>query len=58
MSEEQQLEDPVMKMEEDGETISEEQTVTVEGGSGESEGSKIDASKNEEDEGWGIWLAS
>ncbi|KAJ8261184.1 hypothetical protein COCON_G00169070 [Conger conger] len=51
MSEEQQLEDPVMKMEEDGETISEEQTVTVEGGSGESEGSKIDASKNEEDEG-------
>ncbi|KAG9353609.1 hypothetical protein JZ751_011730 [Albula glossodonta] len=52
MSEEQQIgEDPVMKMEEDGEPISEEQTATVESGSGESEGSKIDASKNEEDEG-------
>lgn len=52
MSEEQQIgEDPVMKMEEDGEAISEEQIATVESGSGESEGSKIDASKNEEDEG-------
>ncbi|XP_035614584.1 heterogeneous nuclear ribonucleoprotein D0 isoform X3 [Oncorhynchus nerka] len=47
-------EDPtVVKMEEDGEASTEEQTPTVaEGGqAGESEGSKIDASKNEEDEG-------
>lgn len=48
-------EDPtVVKMEDDGEASTEERTPTVaEGGqAGESEGSKIDASKNEEDEGW------
>ncbi|XP_071030268.1 heterogeneous nuclear ribonucleoprotein D0 isoform X2 [Oncorhynchus clarkii lewisi] len=47
-------EDPtVVKMEEDGEASTEEQTPTVaeSGHAGESEGSKIDASKNEEDEG-------
>lgn len=46
-------EDPTVVKMEDGEASTEEQTPTVaEGGqAGESEGSKIDASKNEEDEG-------
>lgn len=45
-------EDPTMKMEEDEEASMEEQIQAVsDGGPGESEGSKIDASKNEEDEG-------
>lgn len=46
-------EDPTMKMEEDGEACVEEAQIQAvsDGGSGESEGSKIDASKNEEDEG-------
>lgn len=55
MSEEQFLgEDPTMKMEEndDGEGFGEEQMSGDNGGQGEAEGSKIDASKNEEDEGW------
>ncbi|XP_007241113.3 heterogeneous nuclear ribonucleoprotein D0 isoform X1 [Astyanax mexicanus] len=43
------LEDPSMKMEEDGEGGGEEQIHA--GVSGDAEGSKIDASKNEEDEG-------
>lgn len=55
-------EDPSMMtmMEEDGEASSEEQMPTTAeggpglGGGGESEGSKIDASKNEEDEGCDI----
>ncbi|XP_015193796.1 heterogeneous nuclear ribonucleoprotein D0 isoform X3 [Lepisosteus oculatus] len=53
MSEEHQVgEDPVVKMEEDGEAGGEEQQMaTGESGASESEGSKIDASKNEEDEG-------
>lgn len=54
MSEEQFLgEDPMMKMEEndDGEGFGEEQMSGDNGGQGEAEGSKIDASKNEEDEG-------
>lgn len=46
-------EDPTMKMEEDVEASVEGQIQAVsDGGPGESEGSKIDASKNEEDEGW------
>lgn len=50
MSEEQiQGEEPLMKMEEEDE---EELLGAEEGGPGEAEGSKIDASKNEEDEGW------
>lgn len=45
-------EDPTMKMEEDEEANVEGQIQAVsDGGPGESEGSKIDASKNEEDEG-------
>uniref|UniRef100_A0A673JN31 Heterogeneous nuclear ribonucleoprotein D0-like n=1 Tax=Sinocyclocheilus rhinocerous TaxID=307959 RepID=A0A673JN31_9TELE len=54
MSEEQILgEEPLMKMEEsDGEGFGEEEILGAdEGGQGEAEGSKIDASKNEEDEG-------
>ncbi|KAK2871507.1 hypothetical protein QQF64_002704 [Cirrhinus molitorella] len=54
MSEEQILgEDPMMKMEEnDGEGFGEEDISGADdGGQGEAEGSKIDASKNEEDEG-------
>ncbi|XP_073685720.1 heterogeneous nuclear ribonucleoprotein D0 isoform X2 [Garra rufa] len=54
MSEEQFLgEDPMMKMEEnDGEGFGEEDISGADdGGQGEAEGSKIDASKNEEDEG-------
>lgn len=56
MSEDLEIgEDPIMmKMEEDGEASSEEQmptTAEVHGLGGESEGSKIDASRNEEDEG-------
>lgn len=53
--EEQYIEDPCMKMEEDGEASVEAQLEARgdggNGGAGESEGSKIDASKNEEDEG-------
>lgn len=57
MSEEQNLgeDSMMMKMEdEDGEGLGEEQMPVAdeEGGQGEAEGSKIDASKNEEDEGW------
>ncbi|XP_047660930.1 heterogeneous nuclear ribonucleoprotein D0 isoform X3 [Tachysurus fulvidraco] len=45
-------EDPTMKMEEDEEASVEGQIQAVsDGGHGDSEGSKIDASKNEEDEG-------
>ncbi|XP_076875682.1 heterogeneous nuclear ribonucleoprotein D0 isoform X3 [Brachyhypopomus gauderio] len=53
MSEEQFMcEDPTMKMEEDGQAGGEEQIPAVgDGETGETEGSKIDASKNEEDEG-------
>lgn len=54
MSEEQILgEEPLMKMEEnDGEGFGEEELLGAdEGGQGEAEGSKIDASRNEEDEG-------
>ncbi|XP_056592628.1 heterogeneous nuclear ribonucleoprotein D0 isoform X2 [Triplophysa dalaica] len=59
MSEDQILgEDPLMMKnmeEDDGEALAEEQitgvTGTDDGGQGETEGSKIDASKNEEDEG-------
>lgn len=56
MSEEQNLgeDSMMMKMEdEDGEGLGEEQMPVAdeEGGQGEAEGSKIDASKNEEDEG-------
>lgn len=60
MSENQTLgEDPFMMMknmeEDDGEALGEEQipgvAETDDGGQGETEGSKIDASKNEEDEG-------
>ncbi|XP_057183710.1 heterogeneous nuclear ribonucleoprotein D0 isoform X2 [Triplophysa rosa] len=60
MSEDQTLgEDPLMMMknmeEDDGEALGEEQITGVsgtdDGGQGETEGSKIDASKNEEDEG-------
>lgn len=62
MSEDQILgEDPLMMKnmeEDDGEAPAEEQitgvTGTDDGGQGETEGSKIDASKNEEDEGWVI----
>ncbi len=55
MSEEQILgEEPPMKMEEnDGEGLGEEEIPGAEeGGRGQAEGSKIDASRNEEDEGW------
>ncbi|XP_066567605.1 heterogeneous nuclear ribonucleoprotein D0 isoform X2 [Amia ocellicauda] len=52
MSEEQQVgEEPPMKPEEDGEAGEEQQLTAVEAGTGESEGARIDASKNEEDEG-------
>lgn len=58
MSEEQNLgEDSMMMMmkmeDDDGEGLGEEQMPGAddEGGQGEAEGSKIDASKNEEDEG-------
>ncbi len=54
MSEEQILgEEPPMKMEEnDGEGLGEEEIPGAdEGGRGQAEGSKIDASRNEEDEG-------
>uniref|UniRef100_A0A673YKU1 Heteroous nuclear ribonucleoprotein D n=1 Tax=Salmo trutta TaxID=8032 RepID=A0A673YKU1_SALTR len=46
-------EDPTVEKIEDGQAISEEQTPTAaeSGQSGQSKGSKIDASKNEEDEG-------
>lgn len=45
-------EDPTMKMEEDVEASVGGQIQAVsDGGPGEGEGSKIDASKNEEDEG-------
>ena len=43
--------DPTMKMEEDGEGSAEDTAACGDGGPGEAEGSKIDASKNEEDEG-------
>lgn len=65
MSEDHTLgEDPLMMMkkmeEDDGEDLGEEQIPGVDGtddgGQGETEGSKIDASKNEEDEGWVIAL--
>ncbi|XP_041915056.1 heterogeneous nuclear ribonucleoprotein D0 isoform X1 [Alosa sapidissima] len=55
MSEEQFLtEDPLMNMEEDSEANNDDQVLTggePQGSVAESEGSKIDASKNEEDEG-------
>lgn len=57
MSEEQVLgEEPPMKIEENDE---EEVPGPDEGGPGEAEGSKIDASRNEEDEGWvsADWLS-
>ncbi|XP_048877277.1 heterogeneous nuclear ribonucleoprotein D0 isoform X1 [Brienomyrus brachyistius] len=43
--------DSLMKMEEDGEANNEQMPSAMESGSAVSEGSKIDASKNEEDEG-------
>lgn len=56
MSEEQFLaEDPSMNMDEDSEAINEDQVIATaepKGSVAETEGSKIDASKNEEDEGW------
>ena len=64
MSEDLEIgDDPTLltMMEEDGEASSEEQMPTIAegskglGGGAESEGSKIDASKNEEDEGCDIW---
>ncbi|XP_042562982.1 heterogeneous nuclear ribonucleoprotein D0 isoform X1 [Clupea harengus] len=55
MSEEQFLaEDPSMNMDEDSEAINEDQVIATgepKGSVAETEGSKIDASKNEEDEG-------
>lgn len=53
--EEQYIEESCMKMEEDGEaSLEAREDARGDGGNsgaGESEGSKIDASKNEEDEG-------
>lgn len=54
MSEDQfSMDDPTMKMGEDGTENPEDQMMGAggDGGSAEVEGSKIDASKNEEDEG-------
>lgn len=56
MSEEQFLaEDPSMIMDEDSEANNEDQIIASgeqQSSTAETEGSKIDASKNEEDEGW------